>query len=334
MAHYLQRAFAQKADIQVLHNVRLEDRKQPEHAGSPGVCQIDHLILHRWGLFIIESKSVIEEIRVRSDGSGGDEWTRTYAGREVGMASPIQQARRQGQFLRTYLERHRETLLGRERLGLRTLAKVVRGTDQRGFASASIQLIVAVSDRGKIERLGGWKEPREPLAVFVSKADLVPEKIQQEVDRHRKELLADNEYGFWSMKADEVESVAVFLAARHTDGSEAGLRPSNPPGNASQDVGGAHYEPSSDQNGAKCEHCGASTLSARWGRYGYYWTCRACERNTPIPTVCSSCQTKGRRGDPVRVRKSGSTFRRECSACGYSEVVWTEPSPSSSQGEP
>ncbi|MYE83636.1 MAG: NERD domain-containing protein [Gammaproteobacteria bacterium] len=92
MAHYLQRAFAQKADIQVLHNVRLEDRKQPEHDGSPGVCQIDHLILHRWGLFIIESKSVIEEIRVRSDGSGGDEWTRTYAGREVGMASPIQQA--------------------------------------------------------------------------------------------------------------------------------------------------------------------------------------------------------------------------------------------------
>ncbi len=217
MAHYLHRAFAQVPDIQVLHDLRLDDPHQPDHEGSPGVCQIDHLVLHRWGLFIVESKSVIEEIRVRSDGSGGDEWTRVHKGRETGIASPIQQATRQSAFLRAFLERHRETLLDRKRIGLRTLAKVITGTDQRGFANAPIQLIFAVSDTGKISRLQGWKEPQQPFRVFASKADLVPDKITQEIARHRESFFADNEYGSWAMQPDEVPTVAKFLAARHVE---------------------------------------------------------------------------------------------------------------------
>ena len=88
------------------------------------------------------------------------------------MASPIRQARRQAEFLRAFLQRHRERLLGREQVGLRTLARVVRGTDQRGFANVPIQLMIAVSDNGRIRRLNGWKEPEKPFRVFVSKADL------------------------------------------------------------------------------------------------------------------------------------------------------------------
>ena len=64
-------------------------------------------------MFIIESKSVTEEVRVRPDNTGGDQWSRVYQGRESGMPSPIQQARRQAGFLRTFLERHREQLLGK-----------------------------------------------------------------------------------------------------------------------------------------------------------------------------------------------------------------------------
>ena len=95
MAHYLHRAFKQDREVHVLHALCLRDAEQPEQDGSPGVCQIDHLLVHRWGLFIIESKSVTDEVRMRSDGSGGDEWSRVYRGKETGMASPIRQARRQ-----------------------------------------------------------------------------------------------------------------------------------------------------------------------------------------------------------------------------------------------
>ena len=315
MAHYLHRAFATDADIHVLHNLRLEDTEQPEHDGSPGACQIDHLIVHRRGMFIVESKSVTEEVRIRSDGAGGDEWSRVYKGRSVGMASPVQQATRQSEFLRAFLQRHRDTLLGKKPVGLRTLAKALYGTDRREFGYTPIQLIVAVSDKGRIERLAGWKEPREPFRVFVSKADLVPDKITKEIARHRGSLLKDDEYGSWSMKPDEVVAVAEFLASRHAKRHGAGGHRS------SNRVSPAH---SPTQAEAACKGCGAHTLSARWGRYGYYWKCQVCDTNTAMPTMCSSCQTEGRRGHPVRVRKEGGSYYRACSACGHSEVIWME----------
>ena len=62
MAHYLNRTFSQDPDAHVLNGLRLENRERPEQDGSPGKCQIDHLIVHRLGMFIIESKSVTEEV--------------------------------------------------------------------------------------------------------------------------------------------------------------------------------------------------------------------------------------------------------------------------------
>lgn len=138
MAHYLHRRFSHDPETHVLHGLRLEDRTQPEQDGSPGAYQIDPLIVRRWGLFIIESKAVTQEVRVRPDGSGGEEWSRVSQGTEMGMASPIQQARRQAAFLRAILQRHRENLLGREPRGRRIIAKIVRGTDQRSFLHAPI----------------------------------------------------------------------------------------------------------------------------------------------------------------------------------------------------
>lgn len=71
MAHYLQRDFASDPHLFVLNNLRIVDPEQPEFDGTPGVCQIDHLIMHRWGVFIVESKSVTDEVSIRPDGHGG-----------------------------------------------------------------------------------------------------------------------------------------------------------------------------------------------------------------------------------------------------------------------
>ena len=191
----------------MLNDLRLEDPEQPGQDGSPSVCQIDHLLVHRWGMFIIESKSVSGEVRVRHDGSGGDEWSRVYSGGENGIPSPIQQAGRQEEFLRTFLQRHREQLRGRLPVGLRTVGKVAMGTDQRGFAHVPIQLVIAISDNGRIKRLDGWKEPVEPFQVFVAKADLIPNKVEQELERHRLALnlfrKPDGRYGIWRMELEE-----------------------------------------------------------------------------------------------------------------------------------
>ncbi len=227
MAHYLNRRFRDDPEIHVLHDLRLVDPAQPEQDGSPGVCQIDHLIVHRWGLFIVESKSVTGEVCVRPDGSGGDEWSRVYGNRETGMPSPIRQVQRQSAFLRPFLQQNRKELLGRMDFGYRTVAKLHIGTDQRGFRSMPIQPVIAVSDEGMIRRLDGWEEPREPFRALVTKADLVVDKIDGELERHRKgpsmlSISVAGGYGVWSMETEETAGVAEFLAASRVVGTSPG----------------------------------------------------------------------------------------------------------------
>lgn len=330
MAHYLNRGYGDDEGVFVLHGLRLEDHDQLEQDGSPGVCQIDHLVVHRRGLFIVESKSVTEEVRIRSDGSGGDEWTRRYRGKETGMPSPIRQAQRQSDFLRAFLQQHREDLLGRMPLGTRTIARVAKGTDQRDFRHVPIQLVVAVSDTGKIKRIGGWKEPSEPFRAFVAKADLVVDKITQEIKAHRKgaslaRTRSDGEYGWWAMEEEEPEKVAEFLAARHTDRPRA---PSAPTNKAAPNRNRKRLQSRTASAGrsasAACKHCGSKSLAARSGQYGYYWTCGVCDKNTAMPAVCSVCGAKKGQDNGVRVRKDKNTYFRDCEACGMSEPIWIE----------
>lgn len=331
MAHYLHREFRDDPEVHVLHGLRLADPLQPEQDGSTGACQIDHLIVHRWGMFIVESKSVTEQVRVRPDGSGGDEWSRLYRGKETGMASPIRQARRQSEFLRSFLQRHRERLVGRQPFGMRTLARIKVGTDQRGFRSMPIQLIVAISDGGRICRLDGWRAPRRPFRTFLQKADTVSETIAREVDRHRRgsgmlNIQPAGEYGLWAMEADEPVRVARFLAANHEESTSPGSARLSP---AAADHTRTPSRSAADraQPGAVgetvCNRCGATDLLADF-HYGYYWRCRSCGETMNMPTVCSSCGAEGRRGRGVRIRKEGPRYFRECEKCGVSEPIWSE----------
>ena len=227
--------------------------------------------------------------------------------------------------------RHREELLGKLPFGLRTINKLAEGTDQRGFRGAPIQLMIAVSDGGKIKRIGGWKEPSEPFRVFVTKADLVPDKIAQELARHRKGASILNtepagEYGMWSMKPPEVELVAQFLTARHVGrpDSSAGQRNRTTPQNRNRKSSQNKAVSTRQPVKAICKYCGSSDLTARSGKYGYYWRCGSCKKNTSMAAECSSCGAKRRQNGGVQVRKDKSTYFRECEACGTSEVVWVE----------
>lgn len=319
MAFYLHRAFSTDSDLYVLNNLRLVDPQQPEINGRPDAGQIDHLVIHRWGAFIIESKSVAGQVSVRDDGSGGDEWTRDGAG----MASPIQQARRQAEFLRSLLQRDRGSLLGKLPVGLRQLSVALNGTEHRSFGRMPIQLIVAISDRGRINRVNGWKEPTAPFATFVSKADLVADKVRDEHAKHKAASRPvfgnpQGDYGIWAMKPEEASAVADFLASRHQPAATTASKPPTapPPRRETQ-----HPPPiaSPQPTGPACKQCGGSDLSARSGRYGPYWKCLACDANTAMPKVCSICAAHG---EEVHIRKEGDTFYRCCQKCGIEERLW------------
>ncbi len=318
MSHYLHRAFATSPDVYVLNGLRLEDPEQPEHTGAPGVCQIDHLLVHRFGMFIIESKSISERVKVRDDGAGGDEWTRTYNGREKGFASPIQQARRQGALMRALLERHRKELLGHRKRDLRTVTRMLSG-NILGFRCFPIQIVVAISNNGIIERINGWTEPNSPFRTAVCKADLVADRVRAELKRHHagSRLLApEPDYGLLHLTKEQTAAVAEFLAERHK------------PLHAE-----AHPEPAPDPEPLAptpappaCRHCGSTSLVAHVGiaDRGAYWNCANCKENTRMPTICTACGAEGRREKTVRIHKRGPEFFRHCDACGIEERVWLE----------
>lgn len=329
MAFYLHRAFANGADILVLNDLRFVDENQPDPSGSPGVCQIDHLVVHRYGMFIIESKSVTDQVTVKDDGTGGDEWTRRFNNKETGFPSPIKQAQRQAEFMRAFLQRHREQLLGKVAKGIRTFTKLVAGTDQRGFTSMPIQISIAISDSGKIVRVHGWKEPDEPFQVFVSKADLVPDKVTSELAKHRESgnLLggSEGEYGVWLMKGDETAAVAEFLRTQHTPRGNTRAKSSKSAETTNDVSASEQASPPPSPSTPSCKSCRGANLTAHWGKFGYYWKCGDCGTNTSMPTVCSACGAEGHRGKVVRIRKDGPIYFRCCDLCGTSELIWGTP---------
>lgn len=327
VAFYLNRDFGFDAEVFILNDLRIVAPNQKAPDGGDDVAQIDHLVLHRWGTLIIESKAAKHGMTVRDDGGGGDEWTRGTRSGVENIPSPIQQARRQGVTLRSLLQESRTELLGRMPVGLRTVSKLLAGTDQRGFQKFPIQIIVAIADESAITRENGWKEPSGEFRTFVCKADLVSVKIREEVQRHRSasglSSTPKGEYGIWQMEPKELESVAHFLASQHRPKSESAGRTQGARRRASQAVS-VPSGPSGERAPASCKHCRGSALSARSGKYGYYWKCLECNENTKMPTDCSACRAAGNRGKDVRIRKERENYFRECKRCGYQERIWTE----------
>ena len=200
------------------------------------------------------------------------------------MPSPIRQAQRQSEFLRTILQRYRAELVGRKALGFRTVSRVMVGTDQRGFKRMPMQLVISVSDRGRITRMDGWTKPRKPFQVYVTKADLVPDKIARVIKRHRKgaslvgTITWTNEYGLWDMQEEEVLTVAEFLASRNSGVASASL-PASPQTTAEPANPTSQDKPSPEP---PCKHCGSGSLNAQWGKFGYYWRAHR-KNNHPKP---------------------------------------------------
>lgn len=301
MAHYLDNMLGPRSECLVLHGLRLEDRTRTDVNGGPVVAQIDHLVLHKRGAFIVESKSCTGVVKISVSSSGRDEWSIKSKGQPafVGMRSALQQGERQATILRDLLDRQASQLLGKQLFGLM----------QRGFKHFPIQVIAAISDRGRIERPRKWTPNSEPFRCAIEKADNVAGFIADELSAHKRNssvLLGNpkSQYGMWDCKDDELHGVAQALLEMHSPAQreKAETRPH-----------GAHDD-------RACKSCGETkNLDPRPGRYGPYWKCGACDANTTMPSVCSACGANDM--DAVRVRQREGSFVRCCAGCGVDEVV-------------
>ncbi|WP_161883381.1 nuclease-related domain-containing protein [Deinococcus alpinitundrae] len=302
MAFYLKRAFGENPDVHVFHNLRFE------HGGD--VAQIDHLVFHRSGFIIIESKSVTSTVRINER----EEWSRQWNGEWRGMPSPILQARRQADLLRSFLQAHKEELRG----------KVLLGLKQATFAAFMIDVVVAISDQGVVQHQGALPDVR--------KADQVPDRIKELIADHVQlahPFSRDKRSKDWgvNLPAEEFTRTSAFLRAKHCERrpvqTEASKKESLPAAKreAQAQAAATSSRPQSAASSSKlpafsCRACKSTSLEITFGR-SYYFKCKSCDGNTPIQLSCPKC--KGQQ----RTRKSGKQFFAECAACQSSELYFT-----------
>lgn len=205
MAFYLKRAFGKEKDCFVLNDLRII------HDGD--VAQIDHLMVTRFGLFIIESKSVHGKIMINKH----KEWSRTYDNATDGMRSPVLQAEAQGKVLKELLRANREQLLSK-----------MLGAIQKGFRYCPINIYIAISDNGIIDRKIAIPE--------LFKADQISNAIEGKLKELKKisSLLSLNLDTGWSMSGDEAETVARFLLSLHQPLQKNDLKAQEKPSNLSE----------------------------------------------------------------------------------------------------
>lgn len=257
MAHYLRRAFADDKDVLVLNDLRLEIEDT-----SKETLQIDHLIIHKHGLILIESKSVTGRILVNEHG----EWVRTWRSGSRGMQSPILQAQRQADLLRKALVANSESMLG----------KILFGRLQKGFKKCPMEIIVAISDQGIIERKATIPE--------LCKADQVPGRVAEIVRRHLKAgtILGTIKTPIASMDGVmdfsllERQNIAAFLIEHHCPNLQQRLDPP-PPSRPTETPPLPSPAKAQESTAGVCPRCG-SPLILRIARKGShvgsrFWGC-------------------------------------------------------------
>lgn len=334
MAFYLDRAFAGDTITQVFHGLRLrlpEEHAATTHAPDGDFFQIDHLVLHKHGIVLIESKSMYGEVQINKQG----DWTRITPGRREGIPSPLNQARRQADSLRTLLQVNRATLREKKLFGL------VQGA----FKHCPIECLVAIADHAVITGPGRTDE--------VLKASSVDEAVKAIIERHRagnslftQKTKQMEEDGMYSFSETELFNLRAFLVSRHERLSVSpSLSPPRPPTLAAP-VGklpapalqstqstapvakavtpaiAPHVPPvttgattaAERLDTLTCKHCASTAVSVVYAR-DYCVQCGQCQRYTPLSRNCVACDA------PARIRKAGEVFSRVC-GCGKEVVFW------------
>lgn len=172
LPYYLRRHFGDSDEVDVINQLRVS---------TAGVTtQVDHLIMHPYGLVVVDSTSVSGSLQVMDDGR----WICRHQGQLQVIRSPITQAYLQTLSLKAFLE------------------KKVR---QKGFFErVELDVLVAVSDAGVIE----W--PSRGALVEVCGIDEIAQRVRECVARYRSMGV-----GPGLLVAEQRRRLGRFLCTKH-----------------------------------------------------------------------------------------------------------------------
>lgn len=276
MAFYLDIEFKDIEDIVIINDLRIES--------NGDVAQIDHLIIHRFGFIIIESKSVTTKVSINEFG----EWSRTYNGKIKGMSSPTNQAQRQLDFIKRFLVKKNNLFFG-ERKILKT-----------SITEFKFDFFVAISDDGIIQRSKKIKIPE------VLKADQVSSKVAKLIASYKVgflDVFIKNKDVNYSFKDERFFKIIKFLYDSHKPKINKFLKEVTTKKEPTINLG---------TFGSKYCKCGSENIKICYGKYSYHFKCSDCKGNTAIKLKCNYLSCK------PRIRKQGLNYYKDCESCNMS----------------
>lgn len=172
MAYQLRRFFGKSSDVDVLNYLRVGTGK--------AVAHVDHLLLHPYGLMVLERENLTDRVQIKDDGM----WMRVREGEGVEMRSPITRAYLRALSLKAFLDTN------------------VR---QKGFFDkVELDVLVAVPDTNTIQ----WPT-MGPLAEVCTPAQIEERVLQRIVQCRRSGT------GPGVLTKAERRRLAEYLCAQH-----------------------------------------------------------------------------------------------------------------------
>ena len=285
-AHYIDATLAGSDNYAIIHGLRLET--------PHGVAQLDHVLINRMMVvFILETKHFRDGLKITEEGEflRWSNWERQYQA----MPSPLMQCDRHEAGLKDFLKAND---VFPRRFGMRTAPEV--------------RSLVLVNPEATLLR------PSKFDTSKVVKADQFFPAIQKEFDK----------LGFFATLGKVAQSVSTATLREIAEGLVSHDRPieidyagklgikrvqaSNGPSPGTSPVSGAEAEPEAKpveeakatvELGAKnlgapnCKACASTNGEIRFGKFGYYWKCLACDGNTKLALP-----------GPGKLRKEGPRF--------------------------
>jgi len=290
-AYYLDFGFKDNPRSILLHDIRIE------HNGK--VAQIDHIIINRLGIEILESKSFKGILTIKKDGS-----LEVKYGQDIKtFPNPIEQNRRHVEVLANFIKENIELPTNLKLLGI------------------SISSTVLINPKTTITN--------STLPEGFDRADSFITHRKETVDK-MSTLKVFKKLGS-SMSIDKVREIANLLVKNHKPKSFDYLKKYSIKKDTTNKPIQAYIKESvlnnptlaNESSSFLCSKCKSPNIEIRYGKYGYYFKCRFCNGNTSIKLSCSSDKCK------PKLKKNRLNFYQVCDVCGVNRLFFKNPEPMS-----
>lgn len=252
--------------------------------------QIDHLIIHKYGIIIIENRAENADIDINILG----QWTQTYDKKHLKITSPIEQGQRKIEFLKSVLNANHRVL------------RLKGKNKQFDFNEVAFDLIVSISDSGNINTSSG------NIPFEVCRMHNITETILEIAEQQKRDASSFLAIAYDKKKTlapDELFKLTAFFRKNHKPLDRTKFR--------TEDTQISHKTKKQKPSYYQCENCKSKQVFVEHNG-GYHISCLDCGHISEIDKTCPSCNKQ------AYVRREQNQYYLECENCLSKELIFVD----------